>query len=303
MRVIITGATGFIGKALCRLLQADYQITALSRDVKKASALLGPAVNCLQWDARSAGDWVESVDGCFAVVNLAGDNIASGRWTESKRRTILDSRLNAANAIIEAIRRASQKPQVLIQASAVGYYGTNPDREFDESGSPGTGFLADVCRQWEAAAKPAESLGVRLVIIRSGVVLDKAGGALPRLVRPFQLHFGGPLGGGEQWVSWIGLHDEIAAIRFLMEQPGLSGVFNLTAPQPVPNRGLAEAVAHALGRRSWAAVPAVIFRLALGQMADEMLLYGQKVLPNRLLEAGFEFRDSDIRDYLKTQLR
>ncbi|UCF17132.1 MAG: TIGR01777 family oxidoreductase [Phycisphaerales bacterium] len=303
MRVVVTGATGFIGSALCRELQGSYEVVALSRDAEKALRSVGDSARVVEWDGRTAGSWACEFEGALAVVNLAGDNVASGRWTESKKSSILRSRLDCSRAVAEAVKRAKAKPKVVVQASAIGYYGNRADEELDEKSGPGAGFLSDVCRQCEAFAAEFEGMGVRCAVIRTGVVLGRGGGALVRLMQPFRYYLGGHIGSGRQWFSWINLEDEVAAIRFLMEHEGMKGAFNLTSPQPVTMKEFCRQLGRAMGRPARLAVPGFVMRLALGEMAREMLLGGQKVLPRRLLDAGFEFKFSEVRGSLNSILR
>jgi len=303
MRVVITGATGFIGKALCQSLHDDYEIIALSRDAEKARESLVQLAKVAQWDGKTTTGWINQLDGAIEVINLAGENLGSGRWNQAKKERILRSRLDAIEAIAEAIKHVQKKPKVLIQASAIGYYGSRQDEPLDETSPPGEGFLTNVCGSVENAAQDIERLGVRCVIIRSGVVLGSQAGALPRLAKLFRFYLGGHLGSGKQWFSWISLDDEVAAIRFLMENENLHGIFNLTSPQPVTMRDLCKTLGKVLHRPAWLAVPGFILRLALGEMADEMLLSGQKVLPERLLKAGFKFEYPTIENALSAIVR
>lgn len=294
MRVVITGGTGFIGRALCRELHKDYELIALSRNAESARQLLDGLAQVVQWDARTPAGWEQEADGALAIINLAGENIASGRWTAARKSRILASRLDAAQAVVNAVKKARNRPKVVIQGSAIGYYGARQDEQLDESSTPGEGFLANVCRQVEAFAGQVEALGVRCAVIRTGVVLGRDGGALARLIVPFRFYLGGHLGSGRQWFSWIALDDEVAAIRFLMEDEHLRGVFNLTAPEPVTMREFCQILGKVLNRPVWLNVPGFAARLALGEMADEMLLSGQRVLPARLPAAGFTFAYPDV---------
>jgi uncharacterized protein (TIGR01777 family) len=303
MRVIIAGATGFIGRALCRELQGGYDVVALSRDAHKASGVVGRYARVVEWDARTAGGWAREVAGAHAVVNLAGENIGAGRWSRSRKAGILQSRSHGIAAILDAIEVAKRKPKVFIQASAIGYYGSRGAERLDEGSAAGTGFLAEVCRRVEIAAGRIERFGVRVVVIRSGMVLGADGGALPKLMRPFRFFVGGRVGSGRQWVSWISLSDEVRAIRFLIENVKLQGVFNLTAPQPVTMKTFCRTLGGVLGRPAWTVVPGFVLRLALGQMAEEVLLGGQKVMPKRLAEAGFEFEHPQVSDALSAIIK
>ncbi|MFH1716293.1 MAG: TIGR01777 family oxidoreductase [Planctomycetota bacterium] len=290
MRVVITGATGFIGNALCAEFHKDYEVVALSRNADSARRSIGHLATVVQWDAKTPAGWDRQADGAFAIVNLAGDNVGSGRWNKAKKSRILQSRLDASSTIVETIKQLSNKPAVLVQASAVGYYGSRRDEQLHETSGSGEGFLADVCKQTERFEDEIEALGVRYVAIRTGIVMGRDGGALKPLMKQFRFYLGGYLGSGRQWFSWIALEDEVAAIRFLMENEHLSGAFNLTSPQPVRMKEFCMVLGSVLHRPVWLRVPGIIARFALGDMADEMLLSGQRVLPKRLLEAGFEFK-------------
>jgi uncharacterized protein (TIGR01777 family) len=303
MHVVITGATGFIGRALCEELQKDYEIIALSRHVDVARQSIGHLAKVVEWDAKTPGGWQSDADGANAIINLAGENLGAGRWNETRKSRILQSRLDSTNAVIAALKSLENRPKVVILASAIGYYGPRRDEQLDEASTSGDGFLADVCQQIESLADQIENLGVRCVMIRSGVVLGQNGGALTRLAQPFRFFVGGYLGSGEQWFSWINMDDEIAAIRFLMEHEQFQGVFNLTAPQPVTMKEFCKTLGKVLRRPAWTRVPAFVLRLALGEMADEMLLSGQRVLPKRLLEAGFEFRHPNVEKALRAIVR
>jgi uncharacterized protein (TIGR01777 family) len=298
MRVVITGATGFIGRALCRALHRDYEVIALSRDASRAAKSVGDLAKVIEWDGRTTGSWFMQANGAFAIINLAGENVASGRWNESKKAGILHSRLDSARAVLEVIKQVDKKPTVVIQASAIGYYGPRSDEQLDETSTPGKGFLANVCQRVESSAEEIEGLGVRCVVIRTGIVLGRDGGAFAKLVKPFRFFLGGYLGSGRQWFSWIHLEDEVAAIKFLMENEHLKGAFNLTAPQPVTMKEFSKILGKVMHRPVWLNVPAFAARLAFGEMADEMLLSGQKVLPKRLLNTGFDFKYTTVEQVL-----
>lgn len=303
MRVIVAGATGFIGRALCRALGRDGEVVALSRDRHKANGLVGQYARVVEWNALTGGTWTNEIDGAHAVVNLAGENIAARRWSRSRKADILQSRSHSIAAIVDAIDTVRTKPKVFIQASAVGYYGPHGDETLDEDAGGGGGFLAEVCRRVEIAAARAEHFGVRTVIIRSGMVLGPDGGALPKLMRPFRFFVGGHVGSGRQWVSWISLPDELRAIRLLIRKSKLQGVFNLTAPEPVTMKTFCRALGRVMGRPAWTFVPGFALRVALGEMADEALLSGQKVMPKRLTEAGFQFEHPDLEGAFRTIIR
>ncbi len=299
-RVIVTGATGFIGKALCLRLESEgYKVVALSRNPEKGQRLFGPKFSVAKWDDANASEWMQYADGAYAIVNLAGENIGSGRWTRRRKQAILQSRLDAGKAVVEAVESASVKPRVVVQASAVGFYGSRGNDSIDESFSPGEGFLTAVAEEWEESTHAVESFGVRRIIIRSGVVLGAEGGALLRLLKPFRLFAGGPLGSGRQWFSWIHIEDEVNAILFLLKREELKGVFNLSAPHPLPQKDLARLLGKILRRPSWFPTPGFMLRAILGEMADEMLLVSQRVAPKRLLEAGYRFLYPEAEHALK----
>ncbi len=293
-RIVIAGGSGFIGRALVRDLAANgYEVVALTRNAEAARARLPEGVQAAEWDGRTAAGWGRYADGALAVVNLAGDSLARGRWTRAKKERIVSSRTLAGAAVVQAVREARTRPRVLIQGSAIGFYGSPGEAEIDESSPSGAGFLAGVVREWEGSTREVEALGVRRVITRSGLVLGRSGGVWPSLARPFRFFAGGPLGGGRQWFSWISLEDEVRAIRFLIEREDLAGPFDLSAPQPLRQKELCRIIARALRRPCWIPVPAFLLRLLFGEKAGETLLVSQRVLPRRLAAAGFEFRHPD----------
>lgn len=292
MRIVITGGSGLIGSAVAHEMGgAGHEVVILSRDLSKVKLPPGtrPNVRTMQWDGKTGAGWSSLLDGDTAIVHLAGEGIADGRWTESRKRRIRESRVGSGRAVLEAIRQAKEKPKALLQGSAVGYYGPCGDEVVTEGHAPGSDFLADVCVDWEASTADAEGLGVRRATLRTGIVLSPDGGALPKMSLPFKLGAGGPLGGGRQWVPWIHLADEVGAIRFLLERDDARGPFNLTAPQPLTNRDFGRALGKALHRPSLAPAPGFALRLVLGEMAG-MLLNGQRAVPQRLLEMGYVFR-------------
>jgi len=289
MRVIILGATGFIGRTLSQsLVEEGYEVIALTRSQNRGREILGDQVKIVEWDGKSAEGWEKYVEGAYAIVNLIGENLASGRWTKERKKSILESRLKAGKAVSMAIQLAQSKPKVVIQASAIGYYGSRSDEILDESSDPGEGFLSEVTVKWEDSTKEIEPQ-VRRVIIRTGPVLGCEGGILSRLIRPFRFFVGGPPGSGKQWFSWIHLDDEVGAIRFLMEREDLQGVFNLTAPEQLMMKDFYHTLGKAMRRPSWLPVPGFVLRLLFGEMAQETILSGQKVVPMRLMKAGYEF--------------
>lgn len=291
MRIIITGGTGTMGRALSERLVADgHDVIVLSRSPKKYSNATPKGVTLEKWDAQSAAGWGHLADGAGAIFNLAGAGIADKRWSKARKTVIEQSRLNAGQAVVEAIRAAEEKPNVVIQISGVGYYGQRRDEIIAEDGAPGDDFPAKVCQTyWEPSTAEVETMGVRRVIARTGVVLTTEGGAFPKMVKPIQLGVGGRLGSGDQWLSWIHMEDQVRALQFLMEDARLSGVFNLTAPMPVTNATFTRTVGMVINRPNFLPVPAFAMKLLFGEMS-ELLLTGQRVVPDRLMESGFQFR-------------
>jgi len=304
-RVLITGGSGLIGSALTEeLAGAGYEVVVLSRSPEEVSGLPAGA-RAVGWDAASADGWWEEADGARAIVNLAGENLASWPWTEVRKRRILESRLKSTGAVVAALERVREGggalPEVLLQGSGIDYYGPRGDQEVSEDDPPGDDFLARVVVEWEAASAPAEALGVRRVPLRTAMVLARGGGALPKLALPFKLFAGGPIGSGRQWVPWIHLRDEVRAIRFLLERREAAGSFNLAAPEPVRNRELARALGRVLHRPSVFPAPAFAVRAVLGEMAD-VLLHGRRAVPERLRELGFEWEYPELQRALEDLL-
>jgi hypothetical protein len=302
MRVIITGGTGLIGRALAKSLAQDkYEVIVLSRSPEKFQSTLPAGVRAEKWDGITAQGWGKLADGAEAIVNLAGENLSAGRWSDERKKMIVDSRLNAGKAVSEAVAVASQKPGVVIQSSAVGYYGARGDEKLSENDQPGSDFPARVCIDWEKSTAAVEAAGVRRAIIRTGVVLDANEGALPRMLLPYRFFAGGPLGTGKQWFPWIHLDDEVAAIRFLIDSRQASGVFNLSAPNPLTNKEFGRALGAALGRPSAIPAPGFAIRSVFGEMAT-IILDGQRALPERLLALGFKFKFNEATPALKAIL-
>ncbi len=289
MRIMIAGGTGLIGSALANsLVGSGCEVTVLTRSPERHQPFASEGVRLQEWDGESAEGWGHLVSQADAIVNLAGAGIADGRWTTSRKEQIRESRVRAGQALVTAIRDADTVPNVLIQSSAVGYYGPADDRILDEQASPGTDFLARVCVDWESSTEAVASMGVRRVVIRTGVVLSAEGGALPRMTLPFRLFAGGPLGSGKQYFPWIHIADEVAAIRFLLEREQASGPFNLAAPNPPSNREFVRDLGRVMGRPSLMPTPSFALRLLFGEMST-VLLDGQRAVPSRLQEAGYEF--------------
>jgi len=303
MKVLITGATGFIGRALVASLLADgHAGVALTRNPIDGARALDQRAMLVRWDGRTAAGWAAHLDGADAVVNLAGENVSAGRWSASMKRHILQSRLDAAAAIVEAMHQIERRPRVLIQASGIGAYGHDDEKIFTEDDPFGAGFLADVSRQWEPATAAVEAWGVRRAIVRTAMVLGR-GGALAKMLPAFKLFVGGPIGKGAQGLPWIHLADEVGAIRLLIDRDDLRGPFNLVAPETVTSAEFAFALGRALGRPAKLATPGFALKILFGEMADEMLLNGQRALPKRLQEAGYTFRFPTLAGALEDILR
>lgn len=295
MRVIITGGTGFIGKMLSReLVSKGYQVVCLTRS-SRISEIAG--VRNVVWDGKTSSGWLEYADGATAIVNLAGNNIASGRWNAAKKQAILDSRMDAGRAVSEAVAKAQNKPQVLIQGSAIGYYGDCGPEPVNESSPKGGLFLSDVVEKWENSTAAVQEYKVRRVIIRTAMVLGN-GGALTKMASPFKLGLGSYFGHGHQGVSWVHIKDEVRAIIFLIENESCSGVYNLSSIHPLTFNQFADYLGKVYGRKVRLRVPAFALKLALGQMAEEVLLSGQFVLPERLISAGFKFNFLNVEEAL-----
>lgn len=302
MRIIITGGTGLIGQALATSLANDqHEIIILSRNPNRSSTPPGSKISYVQWDGRSAKGWGHLADGADVIVNLAGESIAAGRWTDERKERIINSRLHAGLAIVQAVESATRKPAVVMQASAVGFYGPHQDDTLTESAPAGNDFLSQVCIRSEGSIAHVEQYGVRRVYLRTGVVLDTHHGALPPLLLPFRFFVGGPIGDGKQWFPWIHIDDEIAAIRFLIDQPDAVGPYNLCAPEPLTNAQFARIIGKVWKRPSIIPIPAFIFQLLFGEMST-VLLDGQKTLPQRLSEKGFSFKFPTAEEALRDLL-
>lgn len=302
MRIVIAGGSGFIGRALCaELIKAGHAVIVLTRDVEVAGPLLGDHVETVEWNADVGGAWMSAVDGVDAVINLAGENIGAGRWSAARKERIIGSRLAATNALVQAIGKAKRKPSVMINSSAVGYYGPHGDEIVTEKNPPGNDFLAQTTKQWEDAAQKVEAHSVRLALLRTGVVLER-GGALEKFLPPFRMFVGGPLGSGKQWFSWIHRDDVIGLIMFALQNNSVKGVLNATAPEPQAMKDFCATLGKVMGRPSWAPVPAFVLKLALGEMS-EMVLTGQRVIPAAAEKVGYKFKYRTAEQALSAILR
>ncbi|MFJ5994264.1 TIGR01777 family oxidoreductase [Streptomyces sp. NPDC092370] len=296
-RVAVAGASGLIGSALVRSLIADgHEVRRLVRGTPRAAGEI-------RWDPEGGHVDAAGLAGCHAVVNLAGAGVGNRRWTEAYKQRIRDSRVKGTAAIAEAIAslEGADRPRVFVNGSAIGYYGETGERTVDESAPAGEGFLPELCVEWEGAAAPAQGAGVRTVFTRTGLVVSREGGAWQRLFPLFQAGMGGRMGDGRQYWSYIALHDEVAAIRHLVDTDGLSGPFNVTAPTPLTNREITAAMGRVLHRPTLFAVPAPVLRSVLGEMAGDVL-GSARVLPTRLLESGFRFAFPEIEGAIRAAL-
>ncbi|MER5706452.1 TIGR01777 family oxidoreductase [Streptomyces sp. NPDC042898] len=295
-RVAVTGASGLIGKALVRSLRAD------GHDVLRLVRRPAATADEVEWDPKRLYVDAAGLVGVDAVVHLAGAGVGERRWTEAYKREIRDSRVLGTTAVAQALASLAEPPEVLVCGTALGWYGDTGSRAVDESAPAGTGFLPSVCVEWEAAAAPAEEAGIRVVHARTGLVVAAEGGAWGRLFPVFRAGIGGRLGDGRQYWSHISLHDEVAALRHLVDTPSLAGPVNLTAPEPVTNREVTAAMGRVLRRPTLCAVPAPVLKVVLGDFAQDVL-GSQRVLPGRLLESGFDFAFPTIDDAIRAAAR
>jgi len=296
MRVLISGGTGLIGTQLTRSLHADgHEVWILSR--RPQTARLPEGAHALGWDGRTGEGWGQIVDQVEAVVNLVGERLARWPWTRQFKQRIWDSRVEGGRALADAVRVAKKRPRVLVQASGVNYYGPHGPEILTEADPPGDDFLARLCLAWEGSTAAVEALGVRRVVVRSAIVLDRSDGILPIMMLPVRLFAGGPLGNGRQGLPWIHHDDEVAAIRFLLENGSAHGAFNLTAPQPISSADFIRRLAKAMRRPYWFQAPAFALRLLLGEMSA-LILAGEYLLPRRLLDLGFRFKFDSLADAL-----
>jgi len=297
LRVVVTGGTGFIGGALCQALRgAGHEVTVVSRGASRPGQARAPGA--VAWD-----DLAASVEGADAVVNLAGEPIAAGRWTAARKDAIRASRLDATRRVVEAIRAASARPRVLVSGSAIGFYGPHDDEPVDESAEPGRDFLAGVCQAWEREAAVAESLDLRVVRLRIGIVLAPDGGALARMLPPFRAFVGGPIGDGHQWMSWIHRDDVTGMILAALADARWTGAVNATAPHAVTNREFARTLGRALARPAAVPVPAFALRILLGTELAGMLLTGQRVIPAAATARGYRWRYPELTPALRATVR
>ncbi|MBI4606247.1 MAG: TIGR01777 family protein [Planctomycetes bacterium] len=300
MQVVVTGATGLVGSSLVPSLVAGGH--RVSRLVRAARPPARAGAIDVAWDPEAGQLDAGALEGHDAAVHLAGENIASGRWTEARKTRIRGSRVRGTRVLCEALAGLSRPPRVLVCASAIGFYGSRGDEVLREESAPGTGFLAEVCREWEAASEPAAKGGIRVVSLRIGVVLSPRGGMLGRILLPFRLGLGGKVGSGAQFLSWISIGDLVAAIEHAIAADGLRGPVNAVAPNPVTNLELTRTLGRVLRRPTPFPMPAFAARLLFGEMGDELLLGSARVVPERLLASGFAFRHPDLEGALRELL-
>lgn len=287
-RILVTGATGLIGRPLCQsLLDDGHTIIGLSRTPEKARG--APVTEMRRWDAMSGPPTDDALAGVDAVIHLAGEPIVAHRWSDEQKRRIRDSRVVSTRHLVKGLRAMADKPAVFISSSAVGFYGDRGDELLDEQSPAGRGFMPEVCRAWEQEAEPVTAAGIRLVLLRTGVVLSRAGGALEKMMTPFKLGLGGKLGNGRQWFPWIHMNDIVGIYRYALADESLKGPVNGTAPAPVTNAEFTRQFAEALHRPAFVAVPEFGLRVTMGEMAA-VLLSSQRVLPNAVIAAGYQFR-------------
>lgn len=289
MKVLIAGSSGLVGSALIPALEAeDAEVTRLVRSAPKAGEI--------EWHPNQDQIDAGNLEGFDAVMNFAGENIAGGRWTDDQKKKIHDSRVNGTHLLSEAIAKLKQKPKVFLCASATGIYGDRGEETLDEQSDSGGGFLAGVCREWEQATEPAAAAGVRTVNLRFGPIIARDGGMLSKMLTPFKMGMGGKVGSGKQYISWVAIEDAVNAIKLALHNESVRGPLNVVSPNPVTNEVFTKTLGHVLSRPTALAMPAFAVRLAFGEMADEMLLVSQRVMPKKLNDAGYEFQQPELED-------
>ncbi len=296
MKIAIAGASGLVGSALIPSLTADgANVTRLVRGAPKPGEI--------EWHPNHDQVQAHLLEGFDGIINLAGENIAAGRWTDEQKRKIRDSRVSGTHLLSEAIAKMEVKPKVFVCASATGIYGDRDDETLDEQSESGSGFLAGVCREWEKACEPATKAGVRVVNLRFGPIIAREGGMLSKMLTPFKMGMGGKVGSGKQFISWVAIDDAVNAIKLAINDQSIRGPVNVVSPNPVTNEELTKTLGHVLNRPTALAVPAFAARLAFGEMADEMLLISQKVMPKKLTAVGFQFRYPELEAAFKHYVR
>lgn len=304
VKILIAGGTGLLGRALAGALSsAGHEIVVLTRHPGGGSG--GAHARAIQWTPDGGiGPWAAEIATAGAVINLSGAGLADGRWSAARKALLRSSRVLPTRSLIAAIRESATRPAVYIQASGVGFYGANTDaRTFDESFPPGDDFVGQLCVVWEAESQPVQALGCRLVILRSGVVLTRNGGILGRMAPPFRWFVGGAVAGGHQYLSWIHVDDWVRLVQWALDHGDVTGAYNATSPEPATNMAFSRALARAIRRPSWVRVPAFALRAVYGEMADVMLVRGQRVVPKRACEQGFHFQYPKLDDAMRNAAR
>ncbi len=290
MNIVVTGGTGFIGRALCAaLMNGNHTVSVLTRHTGQVLHWPDIHINSVEWNARDIGPWEQALEGADAVINLAGAPIAESRWSDARKQLITDSRVLTTRLLVKALSRCSSEPATFISASGIGYYGARDDRRLDEGAARGQGFLADLCLAWEAEAIRAAEFGARVVILRTGMVLEHDGGALPKMLLPFRFFAGGPIMPGSQWVSWIHRNDHIGLIQWALTTTTLSGPINAVAPEPVTMKMFCEVLGRVIHRPSWLPVPRFALHMLLGELGT-LMTTGQRVIPAKAIAGGYTFR-------------
>jgi uncharacterized protein (TIGR01777 family) len=303
MQIVVAGGTGFIGRPLCAALyQEGHRVTLLTRRKEEAQRSCGSTVTAVEWNGREAGAWEHCLEGADAVINLAGAPIADALWTDAYKRLLTQSRVLTTRLLVEAMSRCSSKPRTLVSASGIGYYGASDDRVLDEGAARGQGFLADLCLAWEAEALRAAEFSVRVVMLRTGMVLEQDGGALPKMLLPFRLFAGGPIMPGTQWVSWIHRRDHIGLIQWVLATPSVSGPVNAVAAEAVTMNRFCEVLGRVLHRPSWLPVPGFALHVALGELGT-LMTTGQRVNPAKALSGGYVFHYPTLEPALRAIVR
>ena len=302
MNIVVSGGTGFIGRALCTaLLNGGHRVSVLTRDSGQVIHRLGASAKPLPWNGQDTGPWEQAFEGADAIINLAGAPIAEARWTEARKQLITDSRVLTTRLLVRALSRSSSKPATFISASGIGYYGTSDDRRLDEGAARGQGFLADLCLAWESEALRAAEFGARVVILRTGMVLEQDGGALPKMLLPFRLFAGGPVMPGSQWVSWIHRRDHIGIIQWALANADISGPLNAVAPEPVTMKTFCEMLGRVIHKPSWLPVPKFALNMLLGELGTVMTT-GQRVVPAKAMTGGYTFQYPTLESALRAIL-
>jgi uncharacterized protein (TIGR01777 family) len=294
MKILISGSHGLVGEALISSFGSEYEVFRLVRST--------PGAGEIEWHPNNDQIDATKLEGFDAIINLAGENIAAGRWTDEQKRKIRESRVNGTHLLSEAIAKLKHRPKVFLCASATGIYGDRGDETLDEQSDSGGGFLAGVCREWEKATEPAVQAGVRTINLRFGPILAREGGMLAKLLTPFKMGMGGKVGSGKQYISWVAIDDVVNSIKLALKDESIRGPMNIVSPNPVTNEEFTKTLGHVLSRPTALAMPAFAVRLAFGEMADEMLLTSQRVIPKRLHDAGYEFQQPELEGALRKHL-